>query len=98
MAKGTVTPDGFAVFASSRAAPTEVPSCPAYIKELRAQLVANGVLKAAGEGYVFTQDYSFASPSMAAGVVLARSPNGRVEWKTSEGRTLKELQQAEAEA
>lgn len=43
-----------------------------------------------------TQDYSFSSPSTAAAVVLGRSANGRVEWKAEDGRTLKELQEAEA--
>ena len=46
--------------------------------------------------YRFTQDYSFSSPSMAAAVVLGRSANGRIEWKDAQGRTLKELQEAEA--
>jgi hypothetical protein len=29
-------------------------------------------------------------------VVLGRSANGRIEWKAAGGRTLKELQEAEA--
>jgi len=48
--------------------------------------------------YRFTQDYSFSSPSTAAAVVLGRSANGRIEWKDAQGRTLKELQEAEAGA
>ncbi|HXI11561.1 MAG TPA: DUF4357 domain-containing protein [Thermoanaerobaculia bacterium] len=66
------------------------------MKELRSALIANRVLNAAGDDYVFTQDYAFTFPSTAAGVVLGRSSNGRVEWKTKEGKTLKELQEAEA--
>ena len=46
--------------------------------------------------YQFTQDYSFSGPSTAAAVVLGRSANGRVEWKAADGRTLKEIQEAEA--
>ncbi|MFM6992603.1 MAG: DUF4357 domain-containing protein [Rhodoferax sp.] len=45
----------------------------------------------------FTQHYTFSAPSTAATVVLGRSANGRVEWKASDGRTLKEIQEAEAE-
>jgi len=30
-------------------------------------------------------------------VVLGRSANGRIEWKAVDGRTLKEIQEAEAE-
>jgi Domain of unknown function (DUF4357) len=48
--------------------------------------------------YVFTQDQVFGSPSTAAGVILGRTANGRIEWKNSEGNTLKQLQAAAAEA
>jgi hypothetical protein len=92
-ATGWETHNGFMVRAGSGAAPVEVPSCHAYLKELRAALIGNGVLKLQGQGYVFAQDYVFASPSTAAGVVQGRNSNGRVEWKTKEGKTLKELQQ-----
>jgi hypothetical protein len=44
---------------------------------------------------VFAQDYVFASPSTAAGVVQGRSANGRVDWKTKDGRTLRDIQDAE---
>jgi len=54
------------------------------------------VLGLQGGLYQFTQDYSFSSPSTAAAVVLGRSANGRIEWKAADGRTLKELQEAEA--
>ena len=65
-------------------------------KELRAAQVENGVLKASGNGYAFTQDYLFSSPSSAAGVVLGRSANGRIEWKAVDGKTLKAIQNTEA--
>jgi hypothetical protein len=97
-AEGYETPEGFVVRAGGKAAATEVPSCHAYLRELRAALIANGVLKPSTDGFVFTQDYVFASPSTAAGVVLGRSSNGRIEWKTSDGRTLRELQEAAAQS
>jgi hypothetical protein len=95
-AEGLETAEGFVVRAGSAAARTEVPSCHAYLKEFRQALAVNGVLREAGDGFIFTQDYVFASPSTAAGVVLGRSSNGRVEWKTTEGKTLKQIQEAEA--
>jgi len=97
-AEGAETPDGFVVIAASTAADDEVASCHGYIRELRAALLANGVLKAEGGKYVFTQDYVFTSPSTAAGVVLGRSANGREEWRTKDGTTLKTLQEASAQA
>lgn len=95
-ATGTETPEGLIVRTGSAAANGEVPSCHTYLRELRAALIANGVMKGSGEGYVFEQDYVFASPSTAAGVVLGRSSNGRVEWKLPDGRTLRAIQDAEA--
>jgi hypothetical protein len=59
-------------------------------------LITNGVLKPDGEGFAFAQDYVFPSPSTAAGVILGRSSNGRTEWKTKDGKTLKQIQEAEA--
>ncbi|WP_083885822.1 DUF4357 domain-containing protein [Methanomethylovorans hollandica] len=40
--------------------------------------------------------YTFSSPSTAAGVHLGRSANGLIEWKNNKGKTLKEMQEAEA--
>jgi hypothetical protein len=95
-AEGMETHDGFVVRAGSGAVKGEVPSCHAYLKELRAALISNGVLNPSGDGYAFAQDYVFPSPSTAAGVVQGRAANGRVDWKTKDGKTLKDLQEAEA--
>ena len=95
-AEGMAVADGFLVKSGSGAVETEVPSCHLYLKELRASLIDNGVLVPSGDGYQFTQDYVFNSPSTAAGVVQGRAANGRVDWKTKEGKTLKELQDEEA--
>lgn len=95
-AEGIETQDGFVVRSGSAAVKHETASCHGYLKELRAALIANGVLKPAGDSYSFTQDYVFASPSTAAGVVQGRSANGRVEWKSKDGKTLKALQDDQA--
>jgi uncharacterized protein DUF4357 len=44
----------------------------------------------------FSQDYTFGSPSTASAIVLGRSSNGRTDWKDASGRTLKQLQEAQA--
>lgn len=51
-----------------------------------------GVLVDEKDHYRLSQDYTFNSPSMAAAVLLARSANGRVEWKDEKGKTLKAIQ------
>jgi hypothetical protein len=58
----------------------------------RQSLVERGIILPDGDAYKLAQDYTFDSPSTAAGVLLGRSSNGRVEWKDAEGRTLKEMQ------
>lgn len=93
-ARGSETNEGFVVLAGSGVVKAEVPSISKYITDLRVSLIQLGVLELHGEGYRFTQDYVFGSPSMASATVLGRSSNGRVDWKDAKGRTLKELQEA----
>jgi hypothetical protein len=63
-----------------------------YLETLRKNLVTKQVVAKVNGSLRFTQDYTFDSPSTAAGVLLGRSANGRIEWKDIAGRTLKEIQ------
>lgn len=99
LASGYEASQGFVVKAGSQAVAESVPSMQQHVRgmyDVRQELIANGVLTMADGLYRFSQDYSFSSPSTAAAVVLGRSANGRIEWKDAQGRTLKELQEAEA--
>ena len=101
VASGYESTQGFVVKAGSQAVGEAVPSMQQHVRgmyDVRQELIGNGVLSPAleGSGYRFTQDFVFTSPSTAAAVVLGRSANGRIEWKDSQGRTLKELQALEA--
>jgi hypothetical protein len=93
-ARGVESADGFVVRSGSGAVKTEVPSIQPFMSNLRRVLIDKGVFVDNGEDYRLAQDYSFDSPSTAAGVLLGRSANGRVEWKDAHGRSLKELQEA----
>ena len=98
-ANGYEASQGFVVRVGSQATAGTVPSMAQHVRgmyDLRQELISNGVLAMQAGLYQFTQDYTFSSPSTAAAVVLGRSANGRVEWKGEDGRTLKELQAAEA--
>ena len=98
-ATGYEDSQGFVVRAGSQAVADTVPSMAQHVRgmfDLRQELISNGVLALQGALFQFTQDYTFSAPSTAAAVVLGRSANGRVEWKAADGRTLKELQEAEA--
>lgn len=98
-ATGYEASQGFVVRAGSQAVVDAAPSMAQHVRgmyDLRQELISNGVLSLQGGLFQFTQDYSFSSPSTAAAVVLGRSANGRVEWTAADGRTLKEIQEAEA--
>lgn len=95
-ARGVDGAEGFVVRAGAHAVKGEVASIHAYLSELRQALLAEGVLEEAGALYRLTQDYTFNSPSTAAGVLLGRTANGRTEWKDAKGRTLKAIQEAAA--
>ena len=94
-AEGTETAEGFVVYAGSLARAFEVPSMHACGTQLRTTLIEKGLFVETGPHLRLTEDYVFASPSTAAMIMLGRTSNGRVEWKTADGRTLKELQTAD---
>ncbi len=94
-ARGYDGAEGFVVRAGSQAVKGEVPSIQAFMRELRRALIEKGVLEDVGPTYRLAQDYTFNSPSTAAGVLLGRSANGRVEWRDAKGRSLKEIQETE---
>lgn len=95
--KGYEATTGFVVRAGSQAAKSETKSIHAYLSDMRRSLVEQGVFVDSGQCYEMTQDYPFNSPSTAAGVILGRAANGRTEWKTSDGHTLKFIQDAEVD-
>ncbi len=99
VANGYEATQGFIVKAGSLAVGETAPSMQQHVRsmfDLRQELIKNGVLQRDGDHYCFAQDFVFSAPSTAAAVVLGRSANGRVEWKDSRARTLKELQALEA--
>jgi hypothetical protein len=95
-ASGFDTAAGFIVTRGSQAVIDWVPSAHEYAKELRDSLLQRGVLAQNGDHYVFTQDYTFDSPSGASQVIQGRTSNGRIDWKDEHGNTLKDLQQRPA--
>lgn len=86
---GEYTAEGFVVHKGSTARIGNMASIQGTSQErFRQQLVTDGVLAQNGETYVFTRDYLFTSPSLAACIVMGRSANGWLEWKTPQGQTL----------
>lgn len=97
MGRGYEAATGFVVRAGSQAVKSEAKSIHVYLSAMRHSLAEQGVFVDRNQYYEMTQDYTFNSPSTAAGVLLGRSANGRTEWKTDNGHTLKSIQDAEVD-
>jgi len=87
-ASARLTSEGLVVLAGSTIRRDAVPSCPDYAKAAREDnreyIDENGVLK---------KDVLFKTPSGASAFVLGASTNGNMEWKTAEGKALKEIEE-----
>ena len=89
-AKGSIVSDGFVVFAGSKIASSEAPSMSESLKKLRDSLIKKNIIDT---NYLFTKDYVFSSPSLAAATVMGRNANGRKEWKTKSGKSIKDFEE-----
>lgn len=83
------TNEGFVVLAGSQIEETDSGSIPDVIKELRERCKQNNEIK---DG-VLTRNYLFKSPSYAASFVLGMTTNGKVDWKTEDGTSLKMIEE-----
>lgn len=93
-AKGVVVADGFAVLKGSKIASTTVPSMASSLLQLRNSLTEKGIVDVNCQ---FVRDHVFSSPSLAAAVVMGRNANGRTEWKTDSGKSLKNIEEENLE-
>lgn len=82
------TNEGFVVLKGSHIETIDSDSIPPGIKESRkkANIDHNGILQ---------EDILFRSPSYAAAFVIGGHVNGLTEWKTEDGKTLKEIENSE---
>ena len=90
---GYISTQGFVVQKSSKARKEVVPSYAEKFQKRISYFITEGLFTDTGKSYILTQDYTFSSPSSAADIFLARSANGRIEWKNKEGKTLKQIQE-----
>lgn len=89
-AKGFVSSAGFTVLKDSVVSDHIVPSLETRGKTyftLRNKLETDGTIV----DRIFTRNYEFSAPSAAATVILGHTSNGNVDWKTADGRKLKDL-------
>lgn len=89
-AKGFLSSSGLTVLKGSQVSNGTTPSLKTKGKSyfnLRKRLEEDGVI----QEREFTQDYEFNAPSAASAVVLGHPSNGHVDWKTADGKKLKEI-------
>jgi hypothetical protein len=92
-AQARLIANGLLVLQGSLMKPIATPAlAPTYLK-IRNDLIEKGYVKQTDKGLEFLQDYEFSSPSQAGAVILGYSVNGRVSWKDSKGKTLKEMEE-----
>lgn len=99
-AQAIYTQDGMIVLKGSNFAYRDKNTAPAYRQKFITQcdeLIEKGVLRKEKERCFFTKDFRFNSPSTAASLLLLGSANGWTEFKTAEGKTLKEMYASETE-
>lgn len=95
---GYESPNGFTVQKGAKGRRDFTPGSQDGLVKTRNQLIKQGVFVQQGDEVELLQDYEFQSPSQAAALLLARSANGRLEWKDALGVTLKEHQERAAAA
>ena len=96
-AEGMESTEGFVVFKGALARVEETSSIHKFMTQARESLLKREILEENGSHFILKQDYTFSSPTTAAGVFLARNANGRTEWKDANGKTLKEIQERNSE-
>lgn len=83
------TTEGFVVLKGSMIESIDSPTIPLTLQKLRQELqeskrIRDGILQ---------EDQLFSSPSYAAAFILGMPTNGRTDWKTVDGVSLKELEE-----
>lgn len=86
-ADGIRTSEGFVVLQGSHISPVDDDTIPTVLKEKRK--------KASIESSILKEDVLLSSPSYAAMFVIGKSANGLTSWKTSDGRSLKDIENSE---
>lgn len=90
-ARARLTSEGVVVLAGSSIRKDTVPSCPNFAKTSREDNKED-----IDENCVLQKDILFKTPSGASSFVLGAPTNGNIEWKTEDGKTLKEMEATEA--
>lgn len=88
IAKWEYTEDWLIVFKWGKSNLNETATAWTWVIWMREKLIKSWIMKKEWDIYVFTEDYTFSSPSSAAAVILARRANGRIERKDKDWNSM----------
>lgn len=93
-ANGFLSKNGFVVLKGSGISKTVTSSMIAGYKKKREYLISTGIIVDQDGALFLSEDVEFRSPTEAGVIVTGRSISGRQSWKNSEGKTIKEIEEA----
>jgi hypothetical protein len=96
-AKAIQTNEGIVVLKGSEAAKNATVNLSGGYNLLRQKLIESHKIILEGEKYIFQDDVLFNSASPAAASIVGYNINGRVNWKDSSGKTLKDIEEKKVE-
>lgn len=91
-AYGAITDEGFVLKKGSQVSKTNTESVAGKLVAAKERFKADGLLVPEGDHLLATEDILVSSSSYAAVIVAGTSRSGPQSWKTSSGRTLKEIE------
>jgi hypothetical protein len=94
IAYGALTDEGFVLKKGSQLSRISTDSMPGKLVSIKERLLAEGSLATEDNRLVVTSDILLSSSSYAAAIVAGNSRSGPQSWKTMNGKTLKELEDA----
>ena len=89
-AKGLIVSDGFMVLKGSKISYDITPSTAEWVKNIRNKLIEKAIVN---QSFTFESDYVFTSPSVSAAIIMGRNANGRIEWRNSNGKSIKDIEE-----
>jgi len=92
-AKAEINQEGVVIKQGSEIATSVTATMPYHAENQRQELIEREIVVPKGDKLVFSQDFLFPNPSIAAAIVMGRSAGGPREWKDEKGRTLKSYQE-----
>ncbi|WP_109478501.1 GIY-YIG nuclease family protein [Paraburkholderia sp. C35] len=94
VAYGAQTDEGFVLKKGSQLSRTHTESLPGKLSSIKAHLLNEGSLQIDGDRMIAAADILLSSSTYAAALVAGTSRSGPQSWKTPEGKTLKEVEDA----